>query len=213
VDDQLKRLFDVVVGGVLLFLLAPVLVAIGVLVWVTMGRPILFRQERAGFAGESFTILKFRTMAVANDSSGQPLADDQRITRFGRFLRRTSLDELPELVNVLRGDMSLVGPRPLLTDYLPLYSQEQMRRHDVRPGITGWSQVNGRNALTWNDKFQLDVWYVDNRSLRLDLQILRMTISSVTKGEGIAHPGVATMEPFRGTETDPPEQATPSRRQ
>jgi sugar transferase EpsL len=209
VNDRLKRLFDVVIAGALLCLLSPVLAAIAALVAGSMGRPVLFRQQRPGVAGELFTILKFRTMADANDSGGRPLPDDQRITRLGRLLRRTSLDELPELVNVLRGDMSLVGPRPLLTEYLPLYSKEQMRRHDVRPGITGWSQVNGRNALTWDAKLALDVWYVDNRSLQLDLRILRMTISSVVKGEGIAHPGVATMEPFRGAGTEPTTPAGP----
>jgi lipopolysaccharide/colanic/teichoic acid biosynthesis glycosyltransferase len=209
VNDQLKRLLDVVVAGVLLCLLSPVLAAIAVLVAVSMGRPVLFRQQRPGFAGELFTILKFRTMADACDASGRPLPDERRITRLGRFLRRTSLDELPELVNVLRGDMSLVGPRPLLSEYLPLYSREQMRRHDVRPGITGWSQVNGRNALAWDDKLALDLWYVDNRSLRLDLRILGLTIGSIVKGDGIAHPGVATMEPFRGTATDVATPATP----
>jgi sugar transferase EpsL len=189
-------------------LLSPVLAAIAALVAVSMGRPILFRQHRPGLGGRPFTILKFRTMADSHDANGQPLPDAMRITRLGRFLRRTSLDELPELVNVLRGDMSLVGPRPLLSDYLPLYSQEQGRRHDVRPGITGWSQVNGRNALTWEEKFALDAWYVDNRSLRLDLRILRMTIGSVVKGEGIAHRGVATMEPFRGSGTGQTTRAT-----
>jgi sugar transferase EpsL len=213
VNDQLKRLLDVVVAGALLLLLSPVLALIAALVAVSVGRPVLFRQQRPGLAGNSFTILKFRTMVEAIDASGRRLPDERRITRLGGFLRRTSLDELPELINVLRGDMSLVGPRPLLTDYLPLYSQEQMRRHDVRPGITGWSQVNGRNALTWDDKFALDVWYVDHRSLRLDLRILRMTIGTIVKGEGIAHPGLATMEPFRGTGTEPTTSATPSDRQ
>jgi sugar transferase EpsL len=207
VNDHLKRLFDIVVAGALLFLLLPVLAGIAVVVAMSMGQPVLFRQERPGLAGRSFTILKFRTMTDTCDASGRPLPDERRITRVGRFLRRTSLDELPELVNVLRGDMSLVGPRHLLTEYLPLYSQLQMRRHDVRPGITGWSQVNGRNALTWEEKLALDVWYVDNRSLRLDLRILRMTIGSVVKGEGIAHAGVATMEPFRGTDM---ERGTPA---
>jgi sugar transferase EpsL len=201
VNDRLKRLVDVVGAAVLLVLLSPVLGTVAALVAISMGRPVLFRQQRPGLRGMSFTILKFRTMVEATDTIGNPLPDAQRITRFGRFLRRTSLDELPELVNVLRGDMSLVGPRPLLTEYLPRYSQEQMRRHDVRPGITGWSQVNGRNALTWDEKFTLDVWYVDNQSLRLDLRILRMTLGRVLKGEGIAHPGVATMKPFLGTET------------
>jgi sugar transferase EpsL len=202
VNDHVKRLFDVAVASVLLVLLTPVLAAIAVVVVATMGRPVLFRQQRPGLHGELFTILKFRTMVDALARSEQPLPDAHRITPFGMFLRRTSLDELPELVNVLRGDMSLVGPRPLLTEYLPRYSKAQMRRHDVRPGITGWSQVKGRNALTWDEKFALDVWYVDNRSLRLDLRILRMTVGRVVKGEGIAHPGVATMEPFLGNESD-----------
>jgi sugar transferase EpsL len=200
VNDQLKRLFDVVAATALLVLLSPVLIVVAALVRVAMGRPILFRQQRPGLRGQPFTILKFRTMIAAADSDGTPLPDATRITRVGRFLRRTSLDELPELVNVLRGEMSLVGPRPLLTEYLPLYTEEQMRRHAVRPGITGWSQVNGRNALTWFEKFALDVWYVDNRSLRLDLRILWTTVGNVVRGEGIAHPGVATMEPFRGVE-------------
>jgi sugar transferase EpsL len=200
VNDQLKRLLDVVVAVALLVLLSPALAVVAALVAVGMGRPVLFRQQRPGLHGKSFTILKFRTMVDATDGKGNQLPDEQRITRLGRFLRRTSLDELPELLNVLRGDMSLVGPRPLLTEYLPLYSQEQMRRHDVRPGITGWSQVNGRNALTWDEKLALDVWYVDHRSLRLDLRILQMTIGQVVKGEGIAHPGVATMEPFQGAD-------------
>jgi sugar transferase EpsL len=200
VNDRLKRLLDVVIAVALLVLLSPVLCVIAGLVAATMGRPVLFRQRRPGLGGKPFTILKFRTMRDATDANGNPLPDAQRITRLGRFLRRTSLDELPELVNVLRGEMSLVGPRPLLLEYLPRYTDEQMRRHEVRPGITGWSQVNGRNALTWDEKFALDVLYVDHRSMRLDLQILLKTIGNVVKGEGISHPGVATMEPFRGTE-------------
>jgi sugar transferase EpsL len=209
VNDPLKRTFDVITASALLVLLSPMLAAIAALVAISMGWPILFRQQRPGLNGKPFTILKFRTMADADDATGQPLPDELRITRLGRLLRRTSLDELPALVNVIRGDMSLVGPRPLLDDYLPLYSDEQRRRHDVRPGITGWSQVNGRNALTWDEKLALDVWYVDNRSFRLDLRILRMTIGSVVKGEGIAHPGVATMEPFRGPGAEPPTPTTP----
>jgi sugar transferase EpsL len=209
VNDRLKRLFDVITAGALLILLSPVLGAVAVLVALLTGRPVLYRQQRPGQDGKLFTILKFRTMTDATDADGNPLPDAQRMTRTGRFLRRTSLDELPELFNVLRGDMSLVGPRPLLAEYLPLYSPQQMRRHEVRPGITGWSQVNGRNAITWDEKFALDVWYVDNHSMRLDLRILRMTIGSVMNGEGIAHPGVATMEPFRGTGTEP---AAPSDR-
>jgi sugar transferase EpsL len=200
VNDRTKRLLDVVVAVTLLILLSPVLCVTAALVAAATGRPVLFRQQRPGLGGKAFTIVKFRTMRDATDASGNPLPDAQRITRLGRFLRRTSLDELPELVNILRGDMSLVGPRPLLLEYLPRYTDEQMRRHEVRPGITGWSQVNGRNALTWDEKFALDVWYVDHRSMRLDLQILLKTIGNVVKGEGISHPGVATMEPFRGTE-------------
>jgi sugar transferase EpsL len=200
VNDRPKRLLDVVVAVTLLILLSPVLCVTAALVAAATGRPVLFRQQRPGLGGKVFTIVKFRTMRDATDASGNPLPDAQRITRLGRFLRRTSLDELPELVNILRGDMSLVGPRPLLLEYLPRYTDEQMRRHEVRPGITGWSQVNGRNALTWDEKFALDVWYVDHRSMRLDLQILLKTIGNVVKGEGISHPGVATMEPFRGTE-------------
>lgn len=207
-NDQLKRLFDVVGAGVLLVLFAPILATVAAAVAVSMGRPVLFRQRRPGLGGDLFTILKFRTMVDATDADGNPLPDAQRITALGRFMRRTSLDELPELVNVLQGDMSLVGPRPLLAEYLSRYSKEQMRRHDVRPGITGWSQVNGRNALTWEEKFALDVWYVDHRSLRLDLRILRMTIGQVVRGEGIAHSGVATMEPFLG----PGDSSTLARR-
>jgi sugar transferase EpsL len=204
VNDLLKRLFDVVVAGALLILLSPLLGAVAVLVAIAMRRPVLFRQQRPGLHGDVFTILKFRTMTDATDANGDPLPDSVRLTPLGRVLRRASLDELPELVNVLRGDMSLVGPRPLLTEYLSRYSAEQMRRHDVRPGITGWSQVNGRNSLTWEDRLALDVWYVDNRSLRLDLRILRMTVRYVGKREGISHRGVATMEPFRGTQSETP---------
>jgi sugar transferase EpsL len=202
VNDQVKRIVDVSVAGVLLVVLSPLLALVAISVAVSMGPPILFRQQRPGLHGRLFTILKFRTMVDATDADGNLLPDAQRITALGRFLRRTSLDELPELVNVVRGEMSLVGPRPLVAEYLPRYSTEQMRRHDVLPGITGWSQVNGRNALTWNEKFALDVWYVEHRSLRLDLHILQKTISQVVKGEGISHPGVATMEPFLGAEGD-----------
>jgi lipopolysaccharide/colanic/teichoic acid biosynthesis glycosyltransferase len=205
VRDYPKRLFDFVIACALLVVLSPVLASVAVAVAITMGRPVLFCQQRPGLNGRLFTILKFRTMAEEADGDGPRLSDAQRITRLGRFLRRTSLDELPELFNVVSGDMSLVGPRPLLAEYLPRYSTAEMRRHEVRPGITGWSQVNGRNALTWDEKFALDVWYVDNRSLRLDLRILKMTIAQVVRGEGIAHPGVATMEQFRGTAASIPE--------
>jgi lipopolysaccharide/colanic/teichoic acid biosynthesis glycosyltransferase len=197
-DDAGKRVFDVLGAGVALVLLSPVVAVIALLVWLQMGSPVLFRQERPGRYGRPFVMLKFRTMTNRRDASGALLPDDARLTRFGRFLRRTSLDELPELFNVLAGDMSLVGPRPLLVEYLPLYSPEQARRHEVRPGITGWTQVNGRNALTWDQKFALDVWYVDHRSLRLDLEILAKTASQVISGRGVSAPGHATMERFRG---------------
>jgi lipopolysaccharide/colanic/teichoic acid biosynthesis glycosyltransferase len=164
-----------------------------------VGAPIVFRQTRPGLHEELFTLLKFRTMTDARDPSGHPLPDDRRLTSLGRFLRRTSLDELPELWNVLRGDMSLVGPRPLLMEYLPRYDDRQRRRHDVRPGITGWTQVNGRNALTWDQKFELDIWYVDHRSLWLDLKILVRTVVAVITGRGVSQPGTATMEKFLGS--------------
>lgn len=176
------------------------LAALGLVSMVSLllqGPPLLFRQLRAGYRGELFTILKIRTMTDARDENGQLLPDEQRLTPFGRWLRRTSLDELPELFNVLRGEMSLVGPRPLLPEYLPYFDQEQQLRHEVLPGITGWSQVNGRNALSWDDKLTLDVWYVKNLSLWLDLKIILLTIRTVLKGEGIQHPGCATMPRFR----------------
>ena len=188
-----KRLFDVALALPGLLLLSPVLVAVAVLVRVKLGPGVLFRQQRPGRNGVPFFILKFRTMR-----SG-PGTDAERLTSFGRWLRGTSLDELPELFNVLRGDMSLVGPRPLLMQYLPRYSPEQARRHEVPPGITGWAQVNGRNALTWEEKFALDVWYVDNRSLRLDMEILLSTVRAVLRREGISAPGDATMPEFLGS--------------
>jgi sugar transferase EpsL len=199
VNDRLKRAFDVVVAGAVLIVLAPLIGAVAVVIAIVMRPPVLFRQQRPGLHGELFTILKFRTMTDATDADGRLLPDSVRLTPLGRALRRASLDELPELVNVLRGDMSLVGPRPLLPEYLSRYSADQMRRHEVRPGMTGWSQVNGRNELTWEDRLALDVWYVDNRSFRLDVRILRMTLHYVVTHQGIAHPGVATMEPFHGT--------------
>jgi sugar transferase EpsL len=203
VRDGVKRTADVLIAAALLVLLSPLLGAVALAIRVVLGAPVLFRQPRPGRHGEPFTILKFRTMNDRRAATGSLLGDEERLTRLGRFLRRTSFDELPELYNVLRGDMSLVGPRPLLVEYLPLYSPDQRRRHEVRPGITGWAQVNGRNALTWNDKFRLDTWYVDHRGIALDLKILAMTVSKVLKGEGIAAPGVATMEPFRGTTSAP----------
>lgn len=195
----MKRLFDMLVSGLALIVLSPFLAALAMLVRWRLGSPILFRQIRPGMGGRPFEMLKFRTMTDARGADGNLLPDAERLTRFGRFLRSTSLDELPELWNVLKGGMSLVGPRPLLMEYLPLYSPEQARRHEVRPGITGWAQVNGRNALSWDDKFALDVWYVDNRSFRLDLKIVALTVVSVLKRSGISAEGEATMPRFSGS--------------
>jgi lipopolysaccharide/colanic/teichoic acid biosynthesis glycosyltransferase len=195
-----KRPTDILLSALGLVALAPVMAAVAVAVAVALGRPVFFRQERPGLNGRPFRLIKFRTMLDSVDPEGKPLDDAQRLTRFGRFLRASSLDELPELWNVLRGDMSLVGPRPLLMRYLPLYSPEQARRHEVRPGLTGWSQVNGRNALSWPDKLALDIWYVDHRSFRLDFKILLMTVAKVLGRSGIAAEGSATMPEFRGDE-------------
>lgn len=194
----MKRLFDLVAVCVGLVFLCPILLALSFLVYYRHGTPILFRQIRPGHNGRPFTMFKFRTMTLERDVQGNLLADENRLTKLGIFLRSTSLDELPELLNVLKGEMSLVGPRPLLLQYLPLYSPEQARRHEVRPGITGWAQVNGRNAISWEDKFKLDVWYVDNQSFWLDLKILFMTLNKVFKRDGISQEGQATMEAFRG---------------
>lgn len=199
-DWRVKRLFDLVGSAVLLVALAPLLAVLGVAVRLRLGRPVLFRQQRPGRWGKPFPLLKFRTLTDARGADGTLLPDAQRLTPFGAWLRGTSLDELPELWNVLRGDMSLVGPRPLLMEYLPLYSAEQARRHEVRPGITGWAQVNGRNAISWQQKFALDVWYVDHRSLTLDLRILALTLRKVLVREGINAEGSATVEYFRGNE-------------
>ena len=196
----LKRGLDVVVSMVGLVLLSPLLVAVTFLIWLQIGYPILFRQQRPGFNSVPFLVLKFRTMTDQRDLQGRLLPDGERITRLGALLRRSSVDELPQLWNVLRGDMSLVGPRPLLMQYLDRYTSEQARRHSVRPGITGWTQVNGRNDLPWEKKFALDTWYVDHRSLSLDLRILGVTVWKVLKGEGIAAEGSATMPEFMGTE-------------
>lgn len=187
-QDVIKRTLDVVVASLLLIVLSPVLAVIALLLLLTQGSPLLFRQQRPGLGGKPFTLLKFRTMS---EGLG---ADADRVTRLGRALRRTSLDELPELANIVRGEMSFVGPRPLLVEYLPLYSPEQARRHEVRPGLTGWAQVNGRNAITWEDKLALDAWYVDHRSLHLDAVILIKTVAAVVKGRGVATPA-----PFRGS--------------
>jgi len=198
----LKRLFDLIIGSTALIVLSPVLLLISVSAWRFLGRPVLFRQHRPGFLGKPFSIYKFRTMTDARDKEGNLLPDEQRLSPFGRFLRSTSLDELPELFNVVKGDMSLVGPRPLRMRYLGRYTSEQARRHHVRPGITGWAQVNGRNALTWEEKFRLDVWYVDNWSFPLDLKILWMTIQQVLKREGISAEGHATMPEFLGSQQE-----------
>lgn len=194
----LKRAFDLCFASLALLLLSPVMGVVAAIVRLTLGSPVLYRQQRPGLHGRLFTILKFRTMTSARDRAGNLVSDARRLTRLGRFLRRTSLDELPELINVLRGEMSLVGPRPLLTQYLERYTPEQARRHEVSPGITGWAQVNGRNALTWEEKFRLDIWYVDHHSLGLDLKIMLLTAWKVVRREGISHPGLATMEEFMG---------------
>jgi lipopolysaccharide/colanic/teichoic acid biosynthesis glycosyltransferase len=198
-NEPVKRLIDVVGALAGMLVLSPILAAIAAAVRVRMGSPVLFRQQRPGRHGKPFTILKFRTMSDARDASGQLLPDAERLSTFGRVLRSTSLDELPELLNVLKGDMSLVGPRPLLTHYLERYSPEQLRRHEVKPGITGWAQVNGRNALTWEHKLALDVWYVDHQSLWLDLRIMGLTILKILAREGISQPGYATAEEFQGS--------------
>ncbi len=193
-----KRLFDTLASVFGLLLLSPVIAIVAWQIRRKLGSPVLFRQVRPGKDGKHFEMIKFRTMRDAIDVEGNPLRDLERLTPFGTFLRSTSLDELPELINVLKGNMSLVGPRPLLMEYLPLYSPEQARRHEVRPGITGWAQVNGRNAISWDDKFKLDVWYVDNRSFWLDMKILWLTAGKVLKQDGISHEGSVTMEKFRG---------------
>lgn len=197
----MKRLVDVLAATVGLLVLAVPLALLAWWVRRKLGSPVLFTQVRPGMNGKPFRIIKFRTMTDACDASGEFLPDAQRLTPFGRFLRATSLDELPELWNVLRGEMSLVGPRPLLMAYLPLYSSEQARRHEVRPGITGWAQVNGRNAISWQDKFALDVWYVDHRSLWLDMRILWMTLRKVLRRDGISAQGEATMPKFEGNQS------------
>ncbi len=196
---MLKRSFDIVVAAAALVLLAPLLLVIALLVRWRLGSPVLFAQVRPGLGGRPFRLVKFRTMTDARRADGTPAPDAERLTPFGRFLRSTSLDELPELYNVLVGDMSLVGPRPLLMEYLPLYNAHQRRRHEVRPGITGWAQVNGRNAISWERKFDLDVWYVDNASFALDLKILWLTVWRVLRREGISGAGSATAERFTGS--------------
>jgi len=193
----MKRVFDFGVSFVVLIVLSPVLLGIAVLVRLRLGAPVLFSQRRPGRGGRIFTLLKFRTMTDARDAGGKLCPDAVRLTPFGRWLRETSLDELPELWNVLRGEMSLVGPRPLLVEYLGRYTPKEARRHEVRPGLTGWAQVNGRNATTWEQRLSLDVWYVDHRSFWLDLRILALTVVSVLRRDGISAPGMATMTEFR----------------
>jgi lipopolysaccharide/colanic/teichoic acid biosynthesis glycosyltransferase len=195
----MKRAFDILVSLLALPILLPVMLATALLVRARLGSPVLFSQERPGRRGRIFTLWKFRTMTEACGPDGKPRTDQERLTRFGRWLRATSLDELPELWNILRGDMSLVGPRPLLVEYLACYSPGEARRHEVRPGLTGWAQINGRNALTWQEKFRLDVWYVDHRTFWLDLKIILLTARRVFRREGISAAGEATMPRFTGT--------------
>ena len=197
----MKRLFDFLVSLTALVLLAPVLLVLAVLVRINLGSPILFSQRRPGRAGKIFTMWKFRSMIDVRDAAGSRRSDAERLTRFGRWLRASSLDELPELWNILRGEMSLVGPRPLLVEYLPLYSIEQSRRHDVRPGLTGWAQINGRNALSWEEKFRLDVWYVEHGTFWLDLKVIALTAVKVFHRHGVSAAGEATMPRFTGTQT------------
>jgi len=194
----MKRLFDIILSLLSLPILIPILIGLGTAIVLTMGFPVLFTQTRPGYQGRPFKFYKFRTMTFKKNEQQEFLPDKDRLTRFGIILRRTSLDELPSIWNVLKGDMSLVGPRPLLVEYLNLYAPEQARRHNVKPGITGWAQINGRNAISWEEKFKLDVWYVDNRNFLLDLKILLMTIKKVLKSEGITQEGQATAERFRG---------------
>jgi lipopolysaccharide/colanic/teichoic acid biosynthesis glycosyltransferase len=193
---------DFLGAGIGLFFFSPALIVISLMIRHEMGSPVLFRQIRPGLHGKPFQMIKFRSMRDAVDACGQPHPDAERLTRLGRFLRSSSLDELPELWNVLKGDMSLIGPRPLLMEYLQLYSPEQARRHEVRPGITGWAQINGRNAISWEEKFRLDVWYVDHHSFWLDLSIFLLTFKKVIRREGISAAGEATMAPFTGTTSD-----------
>lgn len=197
-QQRIKRVLEFIIALIGLILASPILLVVAILVKTKLGSPILFRQQRVGLNGEIFKMVKFRTMKDATDSEGNPLPDEERLTKFGQLLRKTSLDELPELWNVLKGDMSLVGPRPLLVEYLPLYSKEQMKRHDVRPGITGYAQVNGRNNISWTKKFELDVYYVENFSLWLDIKILFQTVAKVLGQADINQEGNVTMEKFNG---------------
>lgn len=198
----MKRLFDLLISFLALIILSPVIALVAWKIRKNLGTPVLFKQVRPGLDGKPFEMVKFRTMKDAIDSNGNALPDAERMTPFGNKLRSSSLDELPELWNVLKGEMSLVGPRPLLMQYLPLYNSEQNRRHETRPGVTGWAQINGRNSLSWSDKFKLDVWYVDNRSFWLDVKILFLTVKKVFVKEGISADGHVTIEPFKGNAND-----------
>lgn len=193
-----KRIFDLFLASLGLLILLPIIIIVAWQVNRKLGSPIFFRQVRPGLEGKPFTMIKFRTMRDAMDANGNVMSDAERLTAFGKFLRASSLDELPELLNVIRGEMSLVGPRPLLMEYLPLYNKQQFRRHDVKPGVTGWAQVNGRNAISWNEKFNLDIWYVDNQSFWLDIKILFLTIKKVVIREGISSADHVTTEKFNG---------------
>lgn len=195
----MKRIFDICVAVIVFVMGAPIILLVAILVRFNLGSPILFVQQRPGLHGQPFNMVKFRTMRDSIDNAGKPLPDHLRLTRFGAFLRASSLDELPELWNVLRGEMSIVGPRPLLMEYLPLYSYEQFRRHDVKPGITGWAQVNGRNTISWEEKFMLDVWYVDHNSFFVDLKIIILTLKKVLVREGVSADGHVTVDRFKGS--------------
>ncbi|AXI10462.1 sugar transferase [Oceanobacillus zhaokaii] len=197
---KIKRFFDFIVALVAIVLLSVFIIITAIIVRLKLGSPVLFKQERPGIQGNPFYVYKFRTMTDERDEKGELLPDNIRLTKVGKFIRKFSLDELPQLFNVLKGDISLVGPRPLLMEYLPLYTSEQSRRHEVRPGITGWAQVNGRNAISWEEKFKLDVWYVDNQSFWLDIKILFLTVVKVFKSEGINQDGQATIEKFKGSD-------------
>lgn len=192
----MKRIMDIVISLLGLIVIFPLLLILSLMIWVQLGRPVFFTQVRPGQHGQPFRMIKFRSMTNETDTDGNLLPNEERTTSFGNFLRSTSLDELPELINVLKGDMSLVGPRPLLMDYLPYFTNEQNRRHEIKPGITGWAQVNGRNAINWDEKLRLDIWYVDNRSIGLDLKILWLTVLKVFKREGITHKGHVGMPRF-----------------
>lgn len=196
----MKRIFDLIIASLILILFCPIIIITAIIVKLRLGSPILFKQERPGYNGKSFVLYKFRTMTDERDKNGEELPDHLRLPLIGKFIRKYSLDELPQLINVVKGDMSLVGPRPLLLEYLPLYSPFQARRHEVKPGITGWAQVNGRNSISWEKRFELDVWYVEHQSFLLDIRIILMTIKRLVKPEGINQVGHATMSDFKGSD-------------